>query len=161
MPTTALSSAESFAAFRDAFRSDGLRAALAELLALTDYRYIGIWRFQDGMAAAAVHVDRNDPDEERAPEVPETATYCTLVRDRRAPFKTADATRDPALDLHPARQVVRTYCGIPLMDSSGEILGTLCHYDLEPRDPEQINIELMLMVGSFLTLNGHVPAYPD
>jgi len=160
MPTTAISSAESFAAFRHTFDSEGLRAALAGLLELTDYRYIGIWRFQDARAAAAAHVDRENPDEQHAQEVPETATYCTLVRDQRAPFKTADSELDPQLGLHPARHVVRTYCGIPLMDSSGEILGTLCHYDLVPRDPEQINIELMLMVASFLVSNGHVPAYP-
>lgn len=46
------------------------------------------------------------------------------------------------------------------MDSEGTILGTLCHYDLVPRDPEHINLELMLMVASYLANNALVPRYP-
>jgi GAF domain-containing protein len=161
MPTTATTTAESFQAFRHAFETAGLRAALAAVLALTDYRYIGVWRFKDGRAAAAVHFDRENPGEEAAQEVPETATYCTLVRDGEAPFSTADSKSDARLAGHPARDVVRTYCGVPLMDSTGAIMGTLCHYDLVPRDPEQINIELMLMVSAFLTMDGRLPAYPQ
>jgi hypothetical protein len=49
---------------------------------------------------------------------------------------------------------------VPLMDSAGTLLGTLCHYDLVPRDPKQVDLELMLNVASFLTLGGHVPPYP-
>ena len=160
IPTTARSTPEAFQSFRQAFDAQGLRAALGELVMLSDYRYIGIWRFQDGRAAAAVHVDRQNPLEEHAAEVPETATYCTFVRDSGQPFSTADSQADPRLGTHPARDAVRTYCGVPLMDSEGAVLGTLCHYDLEPRDPEQINVELMLMVSSFISLNGHLPHYP-
>jgi GAF domain-containing protein len=161
MPTTSATTAESFKKFHDVFQADGARAALSELLALTDYRYIGIWRFQDGRSAPALHFDREHPAETRIADVPESATYCTLVRDEKKPFATADSLRDARLAGHPAREVVRTYCGVPLMDSAGTVLGTLCHYDLVPRDPEQINIELMLMVSSFLALKGHIPAYPS
>ncbi|MCZ2495232.1 GAF domain-containing protein [Xylophilus sp. Kf1] len=160
MPTTAATTADSFQAFRSAFDTQGLRSALATLLRLTDYRFIGIWRFDQGRAAAAAHFDREMPDRQQAAEVPESATYCTIVRDSGEPFATADAMADRRLDRHPAREEVRTYCGIPLMGSDGAVMGTLCHYDLVPRDPEQINVELMLMVGSFLALNGHVPPYP-
>ena len=160
MPTTARSTPEAFQSFRQVFDAKGLWPALGELLALSDYRYIGIWRFQNGRAAAAVHVDRENPLDQVTAEVPETATYCTFVRDSGRPFTTADATADPRLGGHAARDVVRTYCGVPLMDSEGQVLGTLCHYDLVPRDPEQINVELMLMVSSFLALNGHLPGYP-
>lgn len=161
MPTTARSTPEAFRSFRQAFDARGLRSALGELLALSDYRYIGIWRFQNGRAAAAIHIDRENPLVLDTAEVPETATYCTLVRDSGRPFVTADSAADPGLSAHPARDVVRTYCGVPLMDSEGRVLGTLCHYDLEPRDPEQINLELMLMVSSFITLHGHLPDYPQ
>jgi GAF domain-containing protein len=161
MPTTSATTAGSFKKFHDAFEADGARAALSELLALTDYRYIGIWRFHDGRSAPALHFDRENPGQTHVADVPESATYCTLVRDGKKPFSTADSLRDTRLAGHPAREVVRTYCGVPLMDSAGTVLGTLCHYDLVPRDPGQINTELMLMVSSFLVLNGHVPAYPD
>ncbi|VTU24209.1 hypothetical protein E5CHR_01746 [Variovorax sp. PBL-E5] len=108
------------------------------MLQRTDYRFIGIWRFEDGKANAAVHYDRENPDVLTAQEVPDTATYCCFVRESHAPFMTPNALVDERLAQHPARAQVLTYCRVPLMDSAGTILGTLCHYDLVPRDPQQI-----------------------
>ena len=36
------------------------------------------------------------------------------------------------------------------MTPEGEILGTLCYYDQVPRDPAQLDLELMLRVASSL-----------
>ena len=49
-PTAEMSPAakRALADFAVQLRSDGLREALATLLRKTDYRFIGIWRFQDG-----------------------------------------------------------------------------------------------------------------
>lgn len=151
---------EAFAEFVVTHKTDGLREALATLLKRTDYRFIGIWRFQDGKANAAVHYDRENPDQLTAQEVPDTATYCCYVRESGQPFKTPNALVDERTADHPARSTVLTYCGVPVMDSFGTILGTLCHYDLVPRDPEQVSLELMLSVSSYLALGGHVPGYP-
>ena len=160
MTTERISTNEAFAEFAILQQTRGLREALGYLLRLTDYRYIGIWRFQDGKADAAAHFDRENPQQIRAQEVPENATYCCFVRDSTAPFKTPHALMDERLAEHPARSQVQTYCGVPLMDSNGTLLGTLCHYDTEPRDVEQIDLRLMMMVASYLTLGGHVPPYP-
>ncbi|RZI97092.1 MAG: GAF domain-containing protein [Variovorax sp.] len=149
-----------FANFAVKHRLEGLRPALAELLKLTDYRFIGIWRFENGKANAVVHYDRENPEVTTAAEVPDTATYCCYVRESGQPFKTPNALLDERLAQHPARGAVATYCGVPVMDSYGTILGTLCHYDVVPRDPEQINLPLMLSVASYLALGGHVPPYP-
>lgn len=149
-----------FANFAVKVHGAELREALADLLRLTDYRFIGIWRMQGGKANAAVHYDRENPEQLSAVEVPATATYCCYVRESGQPFRTPNALVDARLTAHPAREQVLSYCGVPIMDSSGEILGTLCHYDVVPRDPEQIDIELMLNVASFLALGQHVPAYP-
>ena len=150
-----------FETFRSTMADRGLRPGLAYLLGLTDYRFIGIWRFQDGKANAAVHYDREDPETTHAVEVPDNATYCCYVRDNKGVFMTAHAMLDPPTVGHPAREVVPTYCGVPVMDAEGTILGTLCHYDLVPRDPSQIDLELMLQVSSFLAQGDHVPPYPS
>ncbi|AVO49048.1 hypothetical protein C6568_07110 [Melaminivora suipulveris] len=138
----------------------GVRTALAEVLALTDFRFIGIWRFQGGRANAAVHYDRLQPEVLAAEEVAETATYCCYVKQSGAPFKTAHALVDERLTTHPAREAVAAYVGVPVMDSQGTIIGTLCHYDLQPRDVRQVDTALMLMIASYLTLNDLVPPYP-
>ena len=150
-----------FADFAVKVRGESVRDALALLLKRTDYRFIGIWRFEGGKANAVVHYDRENPEVLTATEVPDTATYCCYVRESGQPFLTPNALVDARLASHPAREQVLTYCGVPVMDSFGTILGTLCHYDVVPRDPEQVNIELMLSVASFLALGGYVPPYPS
>lgn len=151
---------EAFDTFESTLQREGLRAALASLLLRTDYRFIAIFRFEGGKAAAAAFFDRDNPAQSTADEVPDTATYCCYVRDGNGVFTTADALVDPRLSEHVARQVVRAYCGVPIMDAEGALLGTLCHYDTVPRDPGQIDLELMVQVASALASGGHVPPYP-
>lgn len=152
--------AAAFADFAVVLKFEGLRAALAQLQKGTPFRFIGIWRFADGKADAAVHFDREHRSQLRASEVPDTATYCSFVRASGEPFKTANALVDERLNAHPARASVLAYCGAPLIDKGGEILGTLCLYDLEPRDVESLNVELLVMVANYLAMGGHVPPYP-
>ena len=149
-----------FADFVVAMKALGLREALGNLLKRTDYRFIGIWRFENGKANAAVHFDREHPEMTTSEEVPDTATYCCYVRESGQPFKTPNTLIDERVASHPAKSTVQSYCGVPVMDSSGNILGTLCHYDLVPRDTEQVSLELMMSVASYLALGGHVPPYP-
>lgn len=47
------------------------------------------------------------------------------------------------------------------MDPDGDLIGTLCHYDLLPRDPEQLDLELLLQAASALSAPGVVPPYPS
>jgi GAF domain-containing protein len=67
---------------------------------------------------------------------------------------------DPRLLEHAARHQILAYCGIPLLDAEGVLLGTLCHYDTVPRDPDRLDLELLLQVASTLALGAHVPPYP-
>jgi len=146
--------------FANLLKTDGVRSALYSLLRLTDYRFISIFRFKDGKATSALHVDREDLNLDQAAEVDDTATYCCYVRDSGGAFVTADALSDPRTRTHVAREVVRSYCGVPVMTPEGDLVGTLCHYDLVPRDPRQLNLELLLQVASSLSAPGVVPPYP-
>lgn len=156
LPTTK----EAFAKFDRILRTKGARDALGYLVGLSSYRFIGIFRFENGKANAAIHYDRENPAQTSAQEVPDTATYCCFVRDSRGVFMTANAMADPRLLEHPARAAVAAYCGVPVMDPEGVLLGTLCHYDLVPRDPEQLDLALIVEVASTLARGGLVPPYP-
>ena len=149
-----------FSKFTATLQSVGLRAALAELLAATDYRFIAIFRFEDDRANAAVYYDRENPDVLAVDEVPASATYCCFAHRSHSPFVTEDAAQDPRLLDHAAREQVRAYCGVPIMTPEGEVLGTLCHYDLVPRDASQIDLALMCEIASALEQGRHVPPYP-
>lgn len=159
-PTPTPDTAACFQRFAQILETAGPRDALAYLLSLSDYRFIGIFRFQEGKANAAIHYDRENPGVLNATEVPDTATYCCYVRDGNGVFTTANALTDSRLTQHPARETVLAYCGVPVMDPSGHLLGTLCHYDLVPRDPAQLDMELLLQAAVALEQGDHVPPYP-
>ena len=151
---------EAYVAFQAVLSNGGLRDALVYLVGLSAYRFIAIFRFDQGMANAAVYYDREDPEQRHAAEVPEGATYCSLVRDSRGAFATADAAADCALRGHIAKDTVAAYCGIPIMTPEGEVLGTLCQYDLVPRDPESLELELLVRAASAIERSGKIRPYP-
>ena len=151
---------QAFARFAHTLDTQGVRAALAYLVSLSDYRFISVFQFRGDKAMAALHFDREHPEQLRSPEVPDTATYCCYVRDSRGVFTTANALQDDRLAGHPKRAQVLAYCGVPVMDAEGQLLGTLCHYDVVPRDPEQLDMALLIEVASALARGGHVPPYP-
>ncbi len=153
------STTEAFADFAAALNAEGLRAALGLLAEQTDFRFVGIWRFHGDYSAAAAHYDRQNPMVERIEAVPAAATYCSIVREQELPFLTNYAVLDERLLLHPAREAVASYCGVPVV-IGGEVAGTLCHYDFEPRDTSGVDTQLMLMVAAYLAAGGHVPAFP-
>ena len=93
---------------------------------------------KDGKADAVAHFDKQDPAQERAEEVPATATYCSLIYKDKQPFRTARALMDERLKDHAARDAVQSYCGVPILDLDGRVQATLCFYDSEPRDVEQV-----------------------
>ena len=150
---------DAFDRFSSTLASSGIRAALAYLLGLTDFRYIGIFRFEGDRARAVVYVDRDNPEVEQIDEAPVVATYCCYVRDTVGVFKTCNSLADPRLDNHTAQPTVVSYCGLPVLDSTGVLLGSLCHYDSVPHDPEQIDMALMMRVASTLAYGQHIPPY--
>jgi GAF domain-containing protein len=147
-------------AFSRILDAEGARDALAFLLSRSAYRFIAVFRFKDGQSTAALFVDRENPQVRATAEVPETATYCCQVRDGKVVFKTADSMTDARLTTHAARETIRAYHGIPILTPEGEMVGTLCHYDVEPRDPGELSLELLLQVANLLQRGGHIPPYP-
>jgi GAF domain-containing protein len=145
-----ISTKAAFAQFSETLQARGMREALAYLLSLTDYRFIGLFRFDHGLNHATAHYDRQNPDALDADGTPDADSYGEYVRDCKRRFVTADAMGDERLRNHPARQSVLAYCGVPVADADGVVLGCLCHYDVVPRDPGQIDMALMEDVAGVL-----------
>lgn len=152
---------DAFEQFSQRLHAAGVRDALSYLLHLTNYRFIDLFQFRNGMATATVHVDREQPDDLRVAEVAEDTTYCCYVRDSGEPFSTPHAQLDERLLAHPARTRVVAYTGVPVMNREGVLLASLCLHDVVPRDPAQIDLPLLLQVSSALAYGGFVPPYPD
>lgn len=152
--------AVAFNVFEKLLHSEGLRPALYSVLRRSDYRFISIFRFKNGMATSAVHVDREDLSVTQASEVPDTATYCHYVRESKRPFITTDAAVDQRTGAHPSREVVRSYCGLPLYEEDGTLIGVLCLHDRVPRQPDHLDLDLLLQVCLTVSGSGLVPPYP-
>lgn len=133
-PGEIIQTAVSMTVFNALLNTDGIRAARYALLRQSDYRVIGILRFKEGEARSVVHVDRQSLGGERR----------RLGHDGLLLVRSQERG---AFLYHPR-----------LHRSS--FLGTLCHYDLEPRDPEQLDLQLLRQVGNVLGRSGLVPEYP-
>lgn len=147
--------------FNETIEHDGIRAALAYLLSLSDFRFISIFRSHGDQSTAVVFYDRENPDVLRVDEVPSTATYCHIATKTKSVFSTDNSLEDSRLTLHAARESVQAYWGLPVITPEGEILGTLCQYDVVPRDVGQIDLALMVEVASTLEQKHLIPPYPD
>jgi len=61
-----------------------------------------------------------------------TESYCLYVHRSRERFSVEQASLDKRVEGHPKRRTFQCYYGIPLFDSEGKMLGTVCHFDSMP-----------------------------
>lgn len=127
-----------------------INEALGELNATTGYRFTAVYRFTAAGAANLAIFDRHSDTPESLLVVPEGASYCGIVRDTRNAFLVTRSLEDGRIVKHPAREAVQSYCGVPLIAGDGEVFGSLCHFDFEPRDGSDDATALMVEVSRYL-----------
>jgi GAF domain-containing protein len=128
-----------------------VRGALRYLNGLTAFRFTALYRFDQEKLANRFFFDRLDPDVQAGRDVPIEASYCIYVRQNRGPFLVADSLRDARLDGHAKRPIVRSYCGVPLVDAQGWMYGSVCHFDFEPHPLQEGDVLLLQEVGHLLS----------
>ena len=122
-----------------------INEALRELNATTGYRFTAT-----GAANLAIF-DRESDAPEALLVVPEGASYCGIVRESKNAFLVTRSLEDGRIVKHPAREAVQSYCGVPLVGEDGEVFGSLCHFDFEPRDAPEQATALMSQVSRYLS----------
>ncbi len=127
-----------------------LRAALESVLRRTSYRYLTVFRLNGSINTTVVHIDRDDPRATTMAPAPEASTYCSFVRDEDGPYVIADSSLDARTAGHEKRAVLRAYCGVPIRNEAGALLGTLCHYDPGAIDPRELDPALLTHVAEVL-----------
>ena len=128
-----------------------INEALRELNATTGYRFTAVYRFTATGAANLAIFDRESDAPEALLVVPEGASYCGIVRDLKDAFLVTRSLEDGRIVKHPAREAVQSYCGVPLIGEDGEVFGSLCHFDFEPRDAPEQATALMSQVSRYLS----------
>jgi len=140
-------------AFTTTLRAYGAQASLKFLNSGVPHRYTAVYRIDGDMLRNILLEDKLDQIRTDFLEVVPLATsFCQFVL-KEGIFKTDDTNLDARLDGNPYQGVVLCYHGVPMIDSKSEVSGTLCHFDLFPREIEDSEFDLLMQAG------GVLPAY--
>lgn len=129
--------------FRHALAAGGLHEGLRFLNASVEHRYTCVFRLVSNLF---VNVDLYDKECEVMPEflaeVPLTDSFCQFVI-RDGVFLSSHTGQDHRLDGHKYQGVLLSYHGVPVLDSKGDLFGTLCHLDATSRQLPDEEFELL------------------
>jgi GAF domain-containing protein len=118
--------------FKATLEADGLRGAVRWLNDRVPYRFTAIFAFDGDMLRNICLVDKEDQAITNCSDQPITSSYCMYIHKSREIFSIEEALVDARVAVHPKRATVQCYYGIPLFDSAGKMLGTVCHFDYTP-----------------------------
>ncbi|MFZ0321803.1 MAG: GAF domain-containing protein [Candidatus Sulfotelmatobacter sp.] len=113
-------------------QADGLRGAMRWLNDRVPYRFTAIFAFDGDMLRNICLIDKNDRNTTNCSDQPITESYCMYIHRSRETFSVEEALLDKRVAVHPKRQSLQCYYGIPLFNSEGKMLGTVCHFDRMP-----------------------------
>lgn len=133
--------------FAKILASLGAPSALAYLNAGVPHRYSAIYRLR---GHEFENIFLHDKQGEVIPEflavVPFEVSFCQFVL-RDSAFRTDDSAADKRLDRHKYQGVVASYHGVPILDDTGELAGTLCHFDVVGHALSETEFELLQEAG--------------
>lgn len=113
-----------------------LDAALVHLNVTSPYRFTALLQFDRQAGDSLQLVDKHDPRGRPFAPAPTDRAYQALARvlarARRHAFVVQDARVDLALADDTGEQVMRAWCGVPLVSGRQRVVGTLCHVDFNP-----------------------------
>jgi len=141
---------EAFAELKTTLATKGVRGAVEFLNLQTPHRFTSLFRFDGPTLRSVTFYDRQNPDQENCEAIPVEASYCVFVRDTGRNFLVADAGDDQRVKEHPKRQMVQCYCGVPLLDRTGRMFGSICHFDFEPAPIADRDVELLERMAELL-----------
>jgi GAF domain-containing protein len=111
------------------------------------YRFTALYRIAGGALQNLVVYDRAKGAAQRWDTIPLGESYCDYVNRARDAFIVEDSASDPRVEGHAKRAVVHAYCGVPLLGVSGELLGTVCHFDFDPVPLDQDALQWLQAVA--------------
>lgn len=121
-------------AFAQRLQQDGVVGALAFLNGRTRFRFTGLYRVVSPSLHNVALFDRENPTLNVSGAVCALEdSYCSIVCASGDPFAIADSRDDPRIAHHSKRDFIQSYAGVPVRQTGGRVLGTLCHFDGRPR----------------------------
>lgn len=120
--------------FEQCLQKNGVIGALAFLNERTRFRFTGLYRVVPPKLHNVSLFDRENPSLNVSGAVRELVdSYCSIVCDSGAPLTIDDSVNDSRVAHHPKRDAIQSYAGVPVRQTGGRVLGSLCHFDGRPR----------------------------
>jgi GAF domain-containing protein len=146
-----MSTKRSIETFSAVLRSSGASRAIAFLNEGVPHRYTAAYALLDGsFHNVLLHDKLGEMRPAYLAVVPFEVSFCQFVL-RDGLFLSGNTAADRRLDGHPYQGVVVSYHGVPLIDSVGELKGTLCHFDLQSLDLSESEFELLQKAARLLS----------
>ena len=119
--------------FSDALQRAGVDEALRVLNQRVPHRYTAVYQLDGTVLRNLFLYDKQgEIRPEYLAEVDMGDSFCQFVL-REGAFLTDNSAFDRRLDGHPYQGKMVAYHGVPVAGPDGRLLGTLCHFDTEPR----------------------------
>lgn len=139
-----VSSLRSTHAFNVVLDAEGALASMQYLNSCVTHRFTAAYCF-DGNQLRNVLL--HDKAGEISPDflltVPLKESFCQFAL-REGIFRTDDSANDTRLDGHKYQGVMSSYTGVALLGNTGELWGTLCHFDMEQHSVADDEFDLLL-----------------
>lgn len=137
--------------FTSTLRSQGAQAGIAYLNEGVPHRYTAVYRIEGGLLR---NVLLHDKLGEVRPDFLEVVrfedSFCQFVL-RDGAFRTDNSALDTRLDGHPYQGAMICYHGVPMLGREGELIGTLCHFDVKDLGVQDAEFGLLTRAGRVLS----------
>ena len=126
----------------------GLTAGLTGLNGRVPHRYTAVYQLDHETLRNIELVDKvGEARPDYLAAVPLGTSFCQFVL-REGAFLTSDSGHDHRLDGHPYQGVMVSYHGVPVLDTEGELYGSLCHFDVSEQPLSAAEFEHLQGVAS-------------
>jgi len=133
--------------FTTLLKEKGIYDALRFINEKSSHRFTALYAFDGPVLHNICLVDKQDSSIRQMNSIDIAHSYCFYVRDSGQKFIVPDSLADERVAGHPKQATIQSYCGMPLMNSSHEMLGTLCHFDFIPLAYTDAEVRLLELVS--------------
>lgn len=131
--------------------ADGVQAGVRLANGWTAHRYTGLYCIEHERLVCLALWDKAQATMTSGGDVAVYESFCIYILQSGNGFTVLDAVSDARLAGHPKRTVYRSYCGAPLIDREGRVVGTFCHFDEVPGRVAPADFELVHIAAALLS----------
>ena len=138
------------ACFQTLLQQKGVFEALHFINSKSVHRFTALYCFDGPILRNVCLVDKNNDSIRKMEAIEVADSYCLYVRGTGRKFLVPDSLVDGRVLGHPKREIIRSYCGVPLNKANALMIGTICHFDFQPVPCLEEEMKLLELISPSL-----------